>query len=444
MLLMENSRKMIPFNESFIDFADDRRQIEKGLISEAYHGRTPEILKIQEAVSAARHSDIISAPKFNVSRERELIEEALCNAFGFACCQFSVDPSSIMNAYTIPVSSVPFDFKNYKKFVVNSGNGLRYTPEANVYCIIAITSSVFFNPSFTDEEITALILREVGHNFQNVINSKFKPLSLLKRMLLILSFPAAFLMHPTTSPFRNAFTDWIRSIRRDSSGLSVAYWSMVGVVKGIYEAGLNWLKFLSNISGMLNPLAAWSSLPISIYQKLNLHTLTIPLSYRQEVIADEFATTYGYGTELSSALNKMEHKSGGVIADQMFREGIFGNYFDLVMLPQKMVATLFDAHPENIARINATVESNRKALNSITTNPKMKKELNEQLAETQSIINDISKSATRGYKYSDSWATILLFAFGGDIRKGFGKDVDIDFDAAEDLAKRQYIDMKQR
>jgi len=135
--------------------------------NELYFGRSPELNKAQECLGVIRlkyannPSDVFKA---NIDKSMIKFNRYIENFYGFGCFAlnivYDIDPWVI----TVPIG---FNFTNNKdkNFIVNK-NTYRFNKEAGYICLINISSALLFNPEvFTNDEIMAAIVREIGHSF---------------------------------------------------------------------------------------------------------------------------------------------------------------------------------------------------------------------------------------------------------------------------------------
>lgn len=410
------------------------------VIHEVFFGKTKEIKAIELKIGEIRDKYKTSQMKANTCKEKAELEDMLCSAFGFECCSFHIHPTVSYNAYTYPISSSVFDFRDFRKLIVSkNGVGVKYKPEANIYLIVSVTKGLMFSSLFTDAEVTALILHEIGHNFQTAMSGKCRNLNMINKAFNLLLAPIIILTNPQSGPFRNNFVDFIKKIEKNFKGFADCYWMIRDLVTSAISIGVGALMFISNITVMMNPIAVIQSIPRDILSRLNLNLLFLPAGLKSEIVSDAFASSYGYGSELSSALAKIERSSGGITPNQLIRDIPFiGSYFDMLNLPSKLICNVFDPHPNSIARMKNQLDYAKQELVSKETNPKMKKELQKQISEIERTMNKyLEIEEADGFMFSKSLDTAMLGAFNGDIRNAMAKGTNEEFDQAVEMAKHQ-------
>ena len=416
-------------------------------LDEAYYGKTDEIRKIEKKIGEIREKYQTQPMKVHTSSEMRQLEDLFCDAFGFECCSIHIDPNPSYNACTIPVSNSVFDFRDFSKYIVaDKKKGFKYKKEANVYLIINITKGLMFSSVFTDAEVTAIILHEVGHNFQNALSGRLRALSMPGKIINAILGPIIMIMVPEAGPFRNAYIDLIKKIEKDYKVLANAYFSVKDFVTTVLAIGIGILGIIGNISILFNPIAVIKQIPQHILSHLNIsELLDLPSGIKGESLADNFVSTYGYGPELTEALSKMHKLSGGYTPDQVMRDmGIIGAYFDLLMLPDKIIANIFDPHPNTIARLNDQYLYLKEELTKNENNPKMKKELQSQLNEIQKSMDKFVDAEEAGFFFSNRYDKALLMLCGGDPRLTAKRINNEEIDAAEKKAEEQLKALKRK
>ena len=135
-------------------------------VNELYFGRSPEILRAKNYLNLLRAKyDATPASAINANNDKNIqkFNRILENFFGFGCFAicviFDVEPW---------IASVPIGFnfsnKKDKNFIVNK-NTYRFNKDAGYIGLVNISTGLIFNKDFTDDEIMAAIIREIGHSF---------------------------------------------------------------------------------------------------------------------------------------------------------------------------------------------------------------------------------------------------------------------------------------
>lgn len=385
------------------------------------------LLKIEKKIGEIREKYRSSPTKVNTSKEARELEELFCKAFGFECCQFTVDMSSLHNACTLPISIA--DFGKTDRLVQSSASGLKFKKEAKAYVFITVTKGLFFSSEYTDGEVMAIIMHEVGHNFQHVLSPSSRTIRNVNNVLLWVFNPISMTMY---GPLRDKYSHIIGKIREDSPGMVNAWYTMKSIVGTITGVGYTILRIMSNFSMLMNPLASFAQLPEALLRNMIGSLVSfLPLKYKDESISDAFSSAYGYGPELSTAFEKMKRNSNGMVADQIYRDSIVGAYFDLCLIPNKIIADIVDPHPNTVARIYSQYELLEKELMNGSLNPRMKAQIKDDMKSIKQTLEAYVDLEDQGYLFSNAIDKALIDYCKGDIRNGFANRVGSEFDSVD-------------
>lgn len=403
------------------------------ILDEAYYGKNADLLAIEKKIGEIRMKYRATPNKVNSSKEVSELEELFCKAFGFAECQFTVDMSGLHNACTIPVSIT--DMGKTDSMITTSASGIKFKKEANAYMFITVTKGLLFSSEYTDGEIVAVIMHEVGHNFQGALAPSMRTTRNINNILLWIFNPISMLFY---GPMKGKYTNLVNKLRSDNAGMVNAWYGFKNVVTTIAGIGYTAYSIFSNICLMMNPIGVIPALIKKIpSQVLGSIINFLPLGYRDETVADSFSTAYGYGPELSSAFQKMKRADGGMVSDKIFRDSFVGAYFDLCMLPFKIMSNCFDPHPNTIARLNNQYEMLEKELLKADLKPKMKAQIRKDLKDIGETMDAFLDAEDQGYFFSNALDRAMLDMCGGDIRKGFGKNTPAEFDMIDKMYRNK-------
>lgn len=354
----------------------------------------PDLVKMEKLIHELRSKytlDGFNSKKVNSDPIVREIGTLFENIFGFYSFQFSVDHSQLPNAFTCPLSS-KIDAWNYKKCVVKSNTGLRFTPVAKVNTMAVITSGLLFNDKFTDREIIAILLHEIGHNFSDSINNTLGIFSNFKKVLCI---PNLF-MRPqdTSNALRKKATDFNNSMRKNHPEMVSSFNALKLFMSKAEYVSLNVNRALSVI-----PQFAISNLE-SIIKNVITQAIYNPASIITKVVfnffgkedeytSDSFVAMYGYGPDLASGLLKIERHNPTAV-DEMFKEGQFSSaYFSLMVETVDMVNVLVtNSHPPTAKRLLNVLDVLEKEYNQPYINPKFKKETKKEIDEIRRLIDE--------------------------------------------------------
>lgn len=158
-------------------------------ITEVYFGKNKNLLEIEKCIGEIRKdmTRITIGNTYkndNLIRINRLIEEE----FGFKNVAVMIDTNHYYNAYTFPVSNALDTGKEWDKFIIKNNNGYKWKKEAEYSTIIVLFTGMLGDKRFTDGEITAILLHEIGHSFSNAMNDLNIGFSFIKKLIFIPSY----------------------------------------------------------------------------------------------------------------------------------------------------------------------------------------------------------------------------------------------------------------
>lgn len=350
-------------------------------INEAYIGKTKELIAMENEISAMRKNKM--GRKYFVGSDTTDFDRMVENYFGFDTFALNIFQTEQYNAYTIPID-VKLDVLNakLKKNSICDPKGFKYKKEAG-YCVITcISTGLFYNENFTDGEILAIILHEIGHNFASVIDNGINLNQfLLKWVDLVLQLVDLFIGEARGLSVNINFADKLNMklneiIVNRLPGLMIILGVFSSIGAMLRDAILNVFVLIGTL-GYINVARALVSKITSIIFK--------PTAYTNEKIADNFVTVYGYGPELSSALLKFDDKSGIFVSDLLNEIPLIGDYLALKDLPAEIIVSAFDEHPYGLERTQDQIRLLENELKKSNLDPKMKQKMNMQIAEIKAL-----------------------------------------------------------
>ena len=161
------------------------------VINEVYFGKTKDIQELQHYLTQWRANAYSSRNiinQYNSDPWRMKFEDKMCDIFGFANYELLVVPEKIVNACTYNIG-IRFDITGGKlqKAVMTTKDGFKYDKSYKFSCITRVYEGIFLNDNINDNELLAIILHEIGHNFQEVMNEKSLAFTSIKKTIVIIS-----------------------------------------------------------------------------------------------------------------------------------------------------------------------------------------------------------------------------------------------------------------
>ena len=395
------------------------------IIQEAYYQKAPKCIEMEKCVQELRqkygdeNKGILggrgigsieqSAPW---QRWRELFEEQ----FGFESVTLVLMRSEIPNAMTLPITWTFDGVAEAKNKIETTKYGMRYKKSAGFCTVIFITEAMLFHPSLTPAQIVAVLLHEVGHNFDSSIYT-----------------------FVTGIRFIGMIFEAINSIRSlDITNAIVVLTSLVGIRRGASKAVNSIMQ--TSLWNIYDVLKWVSTIPSTIlikalYPVFNMIGLTLggisaiaqyPLgfvlslynTYSAEQFSDRFAAMHGYGPELVEGLKvfeKMEIGSEAILN----RIPVLGHIYGLYCVGFGMIGKMAEPHPEYAARVAAVADQLNTEIEKSKLDKKTKDHLKNDIKRLNAAIEQYKKEDVgfaAGIKRSYFEWLLSAYPKNGDIR----------------------------
>ena len=343
------------------------------VVNETYFGKSKELEIIEKSFDKA----IQSKNKIDAS-SLGIVAKQLQKKFGFDNVSIGIDKSPGLNAYTY------IDIADIKKMKIKTSEGYKALP-GNTCNILIVFSPAMLSGVLSGKELTAITLHEIGHQFasKRILNSSslrymasyIRGLSELDKIIRI------------ASQETNSIADMFMMIRRVISKLTEdAVFAIKYVIntlillKDILKTPT--LKDTYNLIGdstKFNRIMNYIKNFDKVKKPIRVHDM-------EEEMADSFATIYGYGPELASALTKIEASD---IDDEF--DPYDNSFYNLyIYIPIYTLLSYICTSDSGIAiqtsrRVYAQLLTLRKEMNDINTNAKTKKRILADIDELEKV-----------------------------------------------------------
>ena len=342
-------------------------------VNETYFGKSKELEIIEKSFDKAIQSkDKIDTASLGV------VAKQLQKKFGFDNVSIGIDKTPELNAYTY------IDIADIKKMRIKTSEGYKALP-GNTCSILVVFSPAMLSGVLSGKELTAITLHEIGHQFasKRILNSSslrymasyIRGLSELDKIIRI------------ASQETNSIADMFMMIRR--------------VISKLTEDAVFAIKYVINTLILLKDILKTPTLKdtynligdstksnrIMNYIK-NFDKVKKPIKVHdlEEEMADSFATIYGYGPELASALTKIEASD----IDEEF-DPYDNSFYNLyIYIPIYTLLSYICTSDSGIAiqtsrRVYAQLLTLRKEMNDINTDAKTKKRILADIDELEKV-----------------------------------------------------------
>lgn len=378
------------------------------IVQEVYIGRVPEIEDIFTEFKELRHT-YAAWKTGNTSKRTAKIEKMIEDFWGFKAFSLDIDPSSSPNAFTYPVAtSIDID---PSKYIKTTSKGYFYTKEANVAALSIITKGLFCNKAFSDEEAFAVFLHEIGHSFvhrspmiisQQEVYKTSMIIQIVQNIILGILMANPFIISDaisaglSSSNFYKLFMTRInkaikkipvlREVNMSLSYLSSLFMNTVG----------NIFYTVTTLTGLNYLLTKYSKYVYDSVGKQQIEISGRANAYQRslERLSDDFASMYGFGPQLSTALVKMENPDNQGLFMKVTHsfpiiEAIFNKTDALAIELNGCV----EAHPSTSDRILSILDGMESDLKKDKTMPdKVKKEIKANIQAQRKVIRDIKNN----------------------------------------------------
>ena len=392
------------------------------VINEAYVGKTDTLLEMEEAINKIR-TNCKKFTDINKSKEVQALNRLFEKQFGMEVYALQVDQSNTMNAYTIPINT-RFDVgmkTNISRYVVgDKKNGYKFKEGNGLGIMAVIYWGLLMNPEFTDAEILAVLLHELGHNFADAIYDKIKfanqdfakgyytllIVTAIIQAITIVGIPSAIVTLKQAKD--NTNKQVVKKAKNKGKN------PLRGISNGIKASLGNVAAFTNEVLARLGGGFGLKLSKLGIDKEKNKEYLKSKSEGRQnEVIADKFAGVYGYGPDQVSALLKMhEYKSGA----EKFVDKIplIGKLRNASFSDAMKDIHDFDVHPHVIQRANEEIKLLEAELTKSDLDPKMAKVIREQIKQMQDMIKKATTVVEDSQKSEKVRAAYYAYINGED------------------------------
>lgn len=380
---------------------------------EYYQGKTKELLKcegyLREIIKEVKDYDVRRKSDTNVmfneasplspnNKWCKLLTEELKNFFKVK--EFNIYwQSGMINGMTL--KPIAIMIPGYQA-AFKSGK------EMNLKVHIFLYEELITMANMNEQELMAVILHEVGHNFYYcplqvgftifaMISSLGSPLliAFLQRFVLIISAKVDQVLREELPALYNIFTvvsDFLLDYSRFFDGITIPLNAILSLVNLVLVGGGN-------------PLQA-------------------AVQYGDERGADTFAAMYGYGPDQASALRKFETVENTGYGRVIAKGGtITSIYLDIIQGMIEITALMtLDPHPNNNQRAAVMLKKLRKDLKEGDYPPNVKKDLENEISRMEKAYAVVSKNATSSnVQVRKTWYNVInkITADNSDFREIF-------------------------
>lgn len=414
-------------------------QYRESILTEAYIGKSDTLKEIEDAIGELRKAVKKFKDNNNIPEILKL-NRLFEKQFGMEVFALHVDQSSMKNAWTLPIAKrydvvLKGNFSNY--VTGNVKTGYKFKKDNGLCIVCTVTLGLLQDENITNEEILAVILHEIGHNFADAI---YNTIGVYNRNLMIsiilMSFFTA-LVYVVTGQFALAGAELASilpvmlgntNVMVKNSELNKSPNHLSGFMQGVSSS-------IGDFNAAVSSFFDRTSFGIGnyVYKLFNIFNRNQKgnINRYNEVLADKFATIYGYGPAIQTALSKFSIASKTErIVDNIPLVGPLMNmsYYNSI----KDLCN-YDCHPQIIQRINTSITSLKSEIEKANIDPKMVKVIKSQIEQLEKLKDELSKvdKNTNMTKLEVAKATYNAYV-DKKLPEAIYKDIEKDIDDAFD------------
>ena len=368
------------------------------ILLEYYSGKPREFIKcegyLREIIKLIKedHESMNPLRQRNVYRDAEpcrKLEQELAKFFKVGEIKIYWN-TGMVNAYTLPGFS--FTAMDRRRNYLSG-------KFQNIKMYLCIYEDLVYQANLTEQELMAVILHEIGHNFYYCpITAGFDLYYTV--MTLGLGAIMALISRALSYKLPNLVADFIKK--------------NLPMVKNIEDA---FSDIFENVNSIVSPFVGVGNLAFYLASRL-LSIVRNPAGeiinsitgYGNEKAADSLAAKYGYGPEQASALHKMTLPENLIGSKMLNAMGPFGSIIDDTnqIIADIVYGMTLDPHPSNNQRAASMLKKLQKDLDSGDYPPEAKRDLQKEIDRMQKAFDVVNDSNVQSnVQIKKAWCEIL-------------------------------------
>ena len=350
------------------------------MINEAYIGKTPILEEAEKQIGKIREKLTIYNVN-NTSPDVLKFNRLMEKQFGMELFGLKIIQSPELNAKTDTIG-LRFDHldDDMSKFV--SGNpsvGYRFVPGNKLCVVVQINTGFMCNKHYTDADIMAIILHEIGHNFADCM---YDTLVLYNQGVLksTLDSLLAQYTYAQVAEFTDNYYNSKKDLEDETKAQKKRTSRIITFFKGLhskheYRSVLFW-EMIFRRSKSSAKAAQYYKRDVTDEEKA---ANRVSENRQSEVFADKFAAVYGYGDRLATAIYKMSNYAFDDSYRKADKRGGMGREYNYQYQLEMLSALDMEEHPQVIQRVNAIINTLEAEYKKKDIDPKIKEELLKQI-----------------------------------------------------------------
>lgn len=347
------------------------------ILKEAYFGGSKQLKEAERLIDSliliAKQKQDEPTFKLSESPTNKKLENVLASQFGVKSIKLYWCRTPDARIYTRPYIT---QFSGISEYINKKNYKLtKVFKNKDKEIFITGTDSLLTDADLSSQEILAIILHEIGHNFDTTA------------LRMITGLPL-FWISKFVSNAAKRFDERFDNIVRKHSKF--------------YDPLMNYFFLFSKEMSFLRPIL--NLLPKNTTSQQTQNKQETPMkwmytfmgfigsfpSYGSERFSDSFATSYGYGQYLGTALMKLEsyYKEDTAFGAIINSTPVLNCMYAYASIFDSIVQSLFTTHPDNGARIKASINKLKRDLNDPSISKELKAQVEKDLAALEDVYND--------------------------------------------------------
>lgn len=374
-------------------------------IEEAYIGKTPILLEIENKIARLREE--VSMYKDNNSNKTLMeISKLFEKQFGMEIFAIRVDKSLDINASTMPIGRY-FDMVNedMRSYVIgDNNNGYRFRKGNGLCIVVNITYGLLKDERMTNEGILGVILHEIGHQFASCLSNDIALYNkdLINSYLIML---AQYSMMNAADQYTNSYEKEKETKKRKKNknhkikGLFGGILRVIGnkIIDRIYVSD----RTNKNSANYINAYKA----ELQKEKEKNKDNKDLPenkfgynINRFDETFADRFAAVYGYSTGLLNLLDVDLDITGNRLYKKARKKGKIAQLNNDLYEEALFDISDYDEHPNALQRMNNILASLKSEIAKDDLDPRVKEELKYQISNIEKEVENLTTVRKKLYR----------------------------------------------
>lgn len=393
------------------------------LLNEQYYGKNPILLKIEkefdEIIKIIKNKkdtgnfiidgvkdllSFLSTEELNqVTQHAKKIEQLSIEMFNFKSLKIYIVNYGMFNATSLCKEIITANFFLEKEV---GPNGLRYI-EKKRNCIIGISLELLGHEKMTGSIATAIYLHEIGHTFYYEKSLLFlisrleladAAIDLFKTILkhdgLISAIYAGGIFGTVASNLGKGVLNntvdkvenkYIKSAIHQMTNIALSLYLQIKIFKDRAYVASNYLDLMKK-SFSIDRFIGFFKNPMTIITNL--------VGSQDELFADNFATSYGYGPEIAAMSSIFLESSATPLLDILNKNFVTSYVLDVIEKSLKIMPNPFVSRVSEPTRIIDQINYLEANLSNTSYSSEQRKAITTELNQVKKLYKDLERKCT--------------------------------------------------